>query len=127
MRFFADVGKCSVAVVVVKNGDAGSRCFDDVFFCVFPAENYRSSEPGFLRNIGEVHNWLGVCTLGLLAAKAWRVWRLHGEPSTKHKEREEPVKRRIGNHQSPMIARSGSAQENRAEIPINGVWKGARM
>ena len=61
-------------VVVIKNGDARSRRFNDVFFCVFAAKNYRCNEPGLLRDIGEMHDRLGVCILGFSSVGVGRVW-----------------------------------------------------
>src|SRR5205807_10541569 len=61
-------------VVVVKNGDARSRRFNDVFFCVFTAKNYWCNEPGLLRDIGEMHDRFAVCTLGFGSVGLGRVW-----------------------------------------------------
>src|SRR6266853_985360 len=101
-------------MVIIKNGYARARGFNDVFFCRFAAKNYRSSEPSFLRHVGEMHNGLGVCILGLAAFYRLRTERLHEEKSAKPKEARKPEKRGIERHQPPIIARSGVGSSWRA-------------
>src|SRR5260370_885203 len=94
-------------IVVIKDGHAGARGFNDVFFCGFAAENYRSSETGFLRHVGEMHDGLCVGVLGLATFYSLRTERLHEEKSAKPKEARKPEKRGTERHQSLIIARSG--------------------
>ena len=51
-------------IVIVKNGDARSGGFDDVFFGFFPAKNVKGKQSSLLRLVGEIHNRSG---LGLRA------------------------------------------------------------
>src|SRR5882762_7546185 len=107
-------------VVVIKNGYAGARGFNDVFFCRFAAKNYRSSEPSFLRHVGEMHNGLGVCILGLAAFYRLRTERLHEEKSAKPKKARKPEKRGMEHHQSLIIARSGAVRVHPGERAQRG-------
>jgi hypothetical protein len=93
-------------IVVVKDGNAGSRRFNDVFLCIFAAENDRCGEPSLLRHINEMHNRLGVCAVGT-SANTWRISGLYREPSASPKPAEEPDKRGMESHLSLIIARSG--------------------
>src|SRR5260370_1267523 len=102
-------------IVVIENGDAGSRRFDDVFFRLFSTENDWRGEAGFLRHVGEMHDRPGVCFLGLSSANTRRACGLHGKPSAKPKEAEKPERRKMESHQTPMIARSGPRQLNLRE------------
>jgi len=68
-------------IVVIEDSDARARCFDDVFFCGFAAENNRGGKPGFLRQIGEMRNRVGVCAQGISNANTQGTGRLYGEPS----------------------------------------------
>src|SRR5260370_10402080 len=113
-------------IVVIENGDAGSRRFDDVFFRLFSTENDWRGEAGFLRHVGEMHDRLGVCALGLSSADMRRTGRLHGKPSAKPKEAEKPERRKMERHETPMTARSGPKQLNLTEdFPKPLVERGA--
>src|SRR6266571_8585409 len=102
-------------IVVIENGDAGSRRFDNVFLRVFSAENDWRGEAGSLRHVGEMHDRLGVCFLGLSSGNTRRACGLQRKPSAKPKEAEKPERRKMESHQTPMIARSGPTQINLRE------------
>ena len=85
-------------VVVVENGDAGSGGFNDVFFGVYAAENYRLGETCFFGDVGEM-------------CKRFRIafWELRGEGNRKRQkqskrnpresEMEPRTMSRTGNHE----------------------------
>src|SRR5580704_2414120 len=59
-------------VVVVENGDPGSRGFNDVFFCVHAAENHRIGETCFFGDIGEMCERSGIVFWELRGAEEKR-------------------------------------------------------
>src|SRR5258706_507257 len=59
-------------IVVIEDGDAGSRGLDDVFLRVFAAENDRCCKSGFLRDVGKMRDGLGACAIGITSADTRR-------------------------------------------------------
>src|SRR6266849_3117468 len=59
-------------IVIIEDGHAGSRSLDDVFLRVFAAEDDRRGEASFLRDVGKMHDGLGVYAFGITCANARR-------------------------------------------------------
>ena len=99
-------------VVIIKDGNSGTRGFDDVFFCVFSAKDDRRGEPGLSSEVRETSDRSGGFRLSGARSLGCGPGNVYGKPGAESQQKERPKRREMESHQPPRIVRSRSAGVN---------------
>src|SRR5579859_1272540 len=86
-------------VVVIEDGDASSGRFNDVFFGVHAAKDFRGGETGFFGDIGEMSDGFGNGLWELASVEEKRKRREQSKKNPEAMETETRTMGRTGNHE----------------------------
>ena len=90
-------------VVIIENGNTRAGGFDDVLFCLFPAENNGCRESHLCCDIRKVHDRRRSFGRSLLRILRRRSADLQGETGAKPEEKKRPKRREMESHQALRI------------------------